>query len=113
MAQKIKSSKDITQDSYNFPKISSQRQNPSLNPFIIPKDLEVYKTKMLEKERKNDQKASSHHISKKGIKNNMEGKLKEFFKDTYEEKEDNKNNKVNFLFKLTLRYKQWMQQKLQ
>ena len=42
----------------------------------MPLDLELYKAKMLEKDNNRDTKQSLTHISKKGIKNNMEGKLK-------------------------------------
>ena len=39
----------------------------------MPKDLELYKTKMNEKYNKNLSNASDNHISKKGQKSNMEG----------------------------------------
>ena len=49
-----KTSRDVTQESIILPKLSNtQRKAASGNPFMMPKDLELYKAKMIEKEHKN------------------------------------------------------------
>lgn len=66
--------------------------NGSGNPFAMPRDLEMYKNKMLDKEQKKSIQDQRVHIGKKGIKSNMEGKLRAFFKEPQMEDEpvDNK-----------------------
>ena len=68
-----KTSREVTQDSIQLPKLSSTRVTGTGNPFQMPKDLELYKAKMLEKEQKSLAKDTEMHLSKKGQKSNMEG----------------------------------------
>ena len=58
----------------------------------MPKDLELYKAKVMDRDLKKKSRQEDVHLARKGIKNNMEGKLRSFFNDksSYEEDTDNK-----------------------
>jgi hypothetical protein len=75
-----KTTREHSENSLHLPKVNTSRMGGN-NPFAMPKDLELYKSKMLEKEHKQNSRDQHVHMAKKGIKSNMEGKLRAFFKE--------------------------------
>ena len=90
----VKTSREMSNESIQLPKLQSSRVTRGNNPFSMPKDLELYKAKMIEKQKKNVETEKDVHIGKKGLKSNMEGKLRDFFKDSVMD-QDNQENKVD------------------